>query len=159
MNVAFPHRVFPRFAASGHDPRKNWCVGLVCGLLLLAGCGSSAPRTYSVTGKVVFEDGVALQSGLVEFTALEPEISSSGRIEPDGSFRLTTVSEGDGAVAGEHRAIVISSVGDGLVAHNHDAKTMRRPAKKFASYQTSGLRFTVKPGEKNHFQVVIERAK
>lgn len=132
---------------------------LLSGLLLLAGCGSRGPRTYPVTGEVVFEDGVALQGGIVEFTAVEPEISSSGRIGPDGSFRLTTVSDGDGAVAGEHRAIVITSFGDGLVAHNHDAKTLRRPAKKFASYQTSGLRFTVKPGEKNHFQVVIERAK
>ncbi|MFM9966543.1 MAG: carboxypeptidase regulatory-like domain-containing protein [Planctomycetaceae bacterium] len=132
---------------------------LLSGLLLLAGCGSRGPRTYPVSGEIVFEDGVALQSGLIEFTAVEPEISSSGRIGPDGSFRLTTINDGDGAVAGEHRAIVITSSGDGLVTHSHDAKTMRRPAKKFANYKTSGLRFTVKPGEKNHFQVVIERAK
>ncbi len=132
---------------------------LVIGLLLLAGCGSRGPQTYPVTGEVVFEDGVALQGGIVEFTAVEQEISSSGRIGSDGKFRLTTISEGDGAVAGEHRAIVITSFGDGLVTHNHDAKTLRRPAKKFAKYKSSGLKFTVRPGEKNHFQVVIERAK
>ncbi|MBC7820273.1 MAG: carboxypeptidase regulatory-like domain-containing protein [Planctomycetaceae bacterium] len=132
---------------------------LLGGLLLMAGCGSRGPRTYPVTGEVVFEDGVALQGGIVEFTAIEQEISSSGRIGPDGTFRLTTVNDGDGAVAGEQRAIVISAFGDGLVTHNHDAKTLRRPAKKFANYKTSGLKFTVCPGEKNHFQVVIERAK
>ena len=132
---------------------------LLSGLLLLAGCGSRGPRTYPVTGEVVFEDGVALQGGIVEFTAVEPEISSSGRIGPDGKFRLTTINEGDGAVAGEHRAIVITAFGDGLVTHNHDTKTLRRPAKKFAHYKSSGLKFTVRPGEKNHFQVVIERAK
>ncbi len=132
---------------------------LLSGLLLLAGCGSHGHRTYPVTGEVVFEDGVALQGGIVEFTAVEPEISSSGRVGPDGKFRLTTINDGDGAVAGEHRAIVITSFGDGLVTHNHETKTMRRPAKKFANYKTSGLKFTVRPGEKNHFQVVIERAK
>ena len=132
---------------------------LLCGLLLLAGCGSRGPRTYPVTGEVVFEDGVALQGGLVEFTAVEQEISSSGRIGPDGKFRLTTRTEGDGTVAGEHRAIVITAFGDGLITHHHDAKTLRRPAKKFANYKSSGLKFTVRPGEKNHFQVVIERAK
>ena len=132
---------------------------LLGGLLFLAGCGSRGPRMYPVTGEVVFADGVALQSGIVEFTAVEQEISSSGRIGPDGKFQLTTISDGDGAVAGEHRAIVIASLGDGLVTHSHDAKTLRRPAKKFANYKTSGLKFTVKPGEKNHFEVVIERAK
>lgn len=132
---------------------------LLIGLLLLAGCGSRGPRMYPVTGEVVFEDGVALQGGIVEFTAVEPEISSSGRIGQDGKFQLTTINDGDGAVAGEHRAIVISSFGDGLVTHNHDAKTLRRPAKKFANYKTSGLKFTVKSGEKNHFQVVIQQAK
>ena len=132
---------------------------LLGGLLLLAGCGSRGPRMYPVTGEVVFDDGVALQGGIVEFTAVEQEISSTGRIGPDGKFQLTTINDGDGAVAGEHRAIVIASFGDGLVAHSHNAKTLRRPAKKFANYKTSGLKFTVKPGEKNHFQVVIERSK
>ena len=132
---------------------------LLSGLLLLTGCGSRGPRTYPVTGEVVFEDGMALRGGIVEFTAVEPEISSTGRIGPDGTFRLTTVSDGDGAVAGDHRAIVLTTFGDGLVTHQHDVKNLRRPAKKFANYKTSGLKFTVRPGEKNHFKVVIERAK
>lgn len=131
---------------------------LIC-LLLLTGCGSRGPKTYPVSGEVVFEDGVPLQGGLVEFSSSEQEMSATGRIGPDGRFRLTTVKNGDGAIAGMHRAIVITTYGDDLIQHHHDAKTLRRAAKKFASYATSGLKFTVRPGEKNHFKVVVERAK
>lgn len=128
-------------------------------LLFLAGCGSHGPKTYPVSGEVVFEDGVVLQGGLVEFSSAEREMSATGRIGPDGKFRLTTVKDGDGAIAGLHRAIVITTYGGDLIQHHHDAKTLRRAAKKFSSYATSGLKFTVRPGEKNHFRVVVERAK
>lgn len=136
-------------------------VRIVCliGVLLLAGCGTSGPKPYPVSGEVVFEDGVVLQGGLVEFSSAEQEMSATGRIGPDGKFRLTTVKDGDGAIAGLHRAIVITTYGDDLIQHHHDAKTLRRAAKKFASYATSGLKFTVRPGEKNDFRVVVERAK
>lgn len=134
-------------------------IAYLMSLLLLAGCGSRGPKTYSVSGEVVFEDGVVLQGGLVEFSAVEQEMSATGRIGLDGKFRLTTVKVGDGAIAGLHRAIVITTYGDDLIQHHHDAKTLRRAAKKFASYATSGLKFTVRPGEKNHFRVVVERAK
>lgn len=134
-------------------------IACLIGLLQLIGCGSSGPKVYPVTGEVVFEDGVVLQGGLVEFSSAERDMSATGRIGPDGTFRLTTVKDGDGAIAGLHRAIVITTYGDDVIQHHHDAKTLRRAAKKFASYATSGLKFTVTPGEKNHFRVVVERAK
>lgn len=136
-------------------------VRIVClsGLLLLLGCGSRGPKTYPVTGEVVFEDGVILQGGLIEFSSAEQEMSATGRIGSDGTFRLTTAKDGDGAISGVHRAIVITTYGGDVIQHHHDAKTLRRAAKKFASYATSDLKFTVKPGEKNHFRVVVERVK
>lgn len=127
--------------------------------MLFAGCGARGPKTYPVTGEVVFEDGVALQGGLIEFSSTEQEMSATGRIGPDGHFRLTTVVDGDGAIAGEHRVIVVTTYGNDLIKHHHDSKTLRRAAKKFASYATSPLRFTVQPGEQNQFRVVVERAK
>ena len=134
-------------------------IACLIAVLLLAGCGSRGPKIYPVTGEVVFEDGVMLQGGLVEFSSAEQEMSATARIGPDGHFRLTTIKDGDGAIAGVHRAIVITTYGDDVIQHHHDAKTLRRAAKKFASYASSGLKFTVRPGEKNHFRVVVERAK
>lgn len=130
------------------------------GLILACfGCGSRGPITYPVTGEVVFEDGVALQGGIVEFTAIKQQITSQGFIGINGKFHLTTIRDGDGAVEGEHRAIVLFQFADGLVEHHHDAKTFRRPDNKFASYKTSELKFTVRAGEKNHIKITIVQAK
>ncbi len=130
---------------------------------LLLGCSSKGPKLVPVSGQVVFEDSVAMQGGTIEFTSIaatpEEGISSRGTIGPDGKFQLTTIQEGDGAVAGEHRAIVIVNFGAGLIEHNHDAKTLRQPDKKFAKYSTSGLKFTVKAGETNHLRVEVQQAK
>ena len=122
------------------------------------GCGANGPQVQPVSGDVVFQDGVALQGGLIEFSTVEPPMTAQGKIGPDGKFRLTTVREGDGAVAGEHRVIVLPLAFNDLEHHKHDKQNLRRPAKKHASYETSGLKFQVRAGETNHFKVVIDRA-
>lgn len=124
-------------------------------MIVSVGCGSHGPKTYPVSGEVVFEDGVVLQGGLVEFTSVKDKISSQGTIQPNGKFRLTTIRDGDGAVAGEHRAIVMYQFADGLTQHNHDAKTFRHPDRKFASYKTSNLNFTVHSTKLNHIKITI----
>lgn len=130
------------------------------GLLLTCfGCASGGLKTYPVTGEVEFEDGVALQGGIVEFTAIKQQISSQGFIGLDGTFHLSTIRDGDGAVEGEHRAIVMFQFADGLVKHQHDAKTFRRPDNKYASYQTSNLKFTVQASQKNHIKITVGQAK
>ena len=140
-----------------NSPRIRPCVwGLI---LFCLGCGTNGPKTYPVTGEVVFEDGVVLQGGIVEFTAIKEQISSQGNIQPDGKFHLSTIRDGDGAVEGEHRAIVMYQFADGLVQHHHDAKFFRRPDKKFASYKTSNLKFTVRSDVKNHIKVTITKDK
>lgn len=138
---------------------KSYCIWGWAVIIASVGCGSHGPKTYPVTGEVVFEDGVALQGGIVEFTSAIEKISSQGIIKPDGKFHLTTIRDGDGAVEGEHRAIVMYQFADGLVQHNHDAKTFRRPDKKFASYKTSELKFTVRSAEKNHIKITITQEK
>lgn len=81
---------------------------------MLAGCGSSI-ETHPVRGKVVFE-GVNLASlgeAHVEFRLeSDPSIRASGPIEPDGSFELTTLHNGQsypGAMAGTHKARIVIS--------------------------------------------------
>src|SRR5262245_32183270 len=77
--------------------------------LLLAAVGCGGPRTYPVEGRVVFkEDGTPLRGGQVLFESVDASqtTSSSGIIDDDGYFRLSTFKPGDGAFAGDYRALV-----------------------------------------------------
>ena len=126
----------------------------------VGGCGAKTPPTYPVEGKVVFADGSPLSGGLVEFESVPAEgmpVNARGIIQSDGSFRLTTYAEGDGALAGKHRAIV---VGPRPIASQYDDESNQPPPKppvdrRFESYTTSGLEFTVTEG-KNEFLIKIE---
>jgi hypothetical protein len=79
-------------------------VLLICYALLLSGCGPRAPETASVTGRVTFH-GKAVDKGRIVFYPTEGR-PATGTIGPDGSFRLTTFSEGDGALLGKHRVTI-----------------------------------------------------
>jgi hypothetical protein len=71
---------------------------------------------YPVTGRVTYK-GMAIQRGTVLFSPLDAKLPPArGVIEADGSYRLTTFRDGDGAVAGEHRVIVnaLEEVAPGL---------------------------------------------
>ena len=83
-----------------------------------------------------------MRTGSVEFESKDHELTASGRIEPDGSFSLGTYALGDGAVAGNHRVIVVQFiVNDGTINHTMDHGTPV-PA-RYAAYETSGLSVTV----------------
>jgi hypothetical protein len=130
--------------------------GLAAGLI---GC-SQKGKTYPVKGQVVYEDGTPVTGGVVEFLTKPPEgkaINARGVIDEQGKFVLSTFAPGDGAVIGEHQAIVVGPrelpTGDPLKAS--------RPKSVDAAlgdYQTSGLTFSVKP-EKNYFVIKVRREK
>jgi hypothetical protein len=89
----------------------NLLRGIVLALtVLLAGCGTNIPTTYPVTGKVVYKKGKPVTYGRVEFQSKShPELRATGRIQPDGTFALTTTLGGEsaaGAVAGEHKVLI-----------------------------------------------------
>jgi hypothetical protein len=82
-------------------------------LALAAGChgNSKLPKTYPVSGKVVYADGTAVNGGLVQFV---PERNAAGTttglIQPDGSFTLRTVVDNEdvsGAVEGPHTVTIL----------------------------------------------------
>lgn len=146
------------------------CVGnkLPCQLLLLlavtnlafaTGCGQRHPPTYPVSGKVVFADGVSLTTGGVvlcnSIVDGGQSISARGSIHGDGTFTLTTYSDGDGAVAGKHRVLVRAKrdVDDFVVRGIIPLPVIDR---RFESYQTSGLEFTVED-RNNEWRLVVER--
>ena len=121
-------------------------IGLLAALL--AGCGSSM-ETHPVRGKVVFE-GVNLASLGDAFVEIrlesDPSIRASGPIEPDGSFELTTIHNGQsypGAVAGAHKARIVLS--------DYDYEEPEAPSDdgEAADYRPKAKIFKIAKGAKN----------
>jgi hypothetical protein len=81
--------------------------------LFALGCAkrSSMPKTYSVTGTVVYKDGKSVVAGTnVTLAPLtEASFSVSGDVNADGTFTLFTVKDADkekGAPEGEYRVTI-----------------------------------------------------
>ena len=134
---------------------------LMCGLILMAmvGCSASEEKTYEVRGLVRYTDGKLLREGSVEFERMNTKkpITATGRIQPDGTFELGTFELADGAVAGQHRVVVIAGQND---TSRHERPWLLPSIKlhpKYRDFKTSGLQFEVKP-ESNHFVIEVEYA-
>jgi hypothetical protein len=92
--------------------RCLFLVGTVLGLAL-AGCGG--PRLGKVSGRVTF-NGKPVPTGTIMF---HPDAGPAavGAIGPDGTYTLTTIKSGDGAVVGSHRVTIqATAVGPGSLA-------------------------------------------
>lgn len=94
--------------------KGNWLRrGALPALLFIAalsGCGSSGP--YPVEGKVVWRDGTPareLAGSHVIFDLPEKQTSARGIIQADGSFRLTTQKENDGALPGKYKVLIVEA--------------------------------------------------
>jgi hypothetical protein len=79
-------------------------------LFLVAGCDSSLPETVSVGGRVTWQ-GEPVTQGTVAFMPVEPEEgplrrAAVGRIQADGSYRLSTFGRFDGALPGQYRVAI-----------------------------------------------------
>jgi hypothetical protein len=115
---------------------------LAIGSLGLAGCSESYPAlpTYEVKGKVLLASGKPLSAGRVTFVAQQgklPEVS--GVIQQDGSFALTTRSDGDGAAPGDYKVRIEP-------AGRKNARTGKLSfPSKYVDEDSSGLRVTVLP--------------
>jgi len=80
-------------------------------LVFLAGCQSDRTKAYPVSGVVVLENGqpaTDLAGGMVTFSSSELKTSSIVEIGIDGTFQLTTLRQGDGAVPGTYEVAVES---------------------------------------------------
>ena len=130
------------------------CV--LIGLLVFAvGCGSDQVPTYPVRGRVLFEDGTPVRHGTIEFTSLDHATTASGTIDHDGKFVLGTYTLDDGAAAGEHEGIIVQIVvNDGSFTHTIDHGDPVPP--KYAQYESSPLKASVKADQENALAVTIE---
>ena len=88
--------------------RRDFAVGaalsFVCLGMILAGCGAQRVETVPVEGKVSWEGQPADHGSITFYPATgRPAV---GAIQTDGSYKLTTLSAGDGAVTGNHTVTI-----------------------------------------------------
>jgi hypothetical protein len=128
---------------------------LALGPLLLSGCSDGIPKRYPVSGTVKFADGSPVKTGTLELGGNGSRWTASGEIQRDGSFVLTTVNKGDGAVPGEYRAVIRQMILAYLPAgggHDHGKLIPDR----YRDYKTSDLKVTVQAGENPPLEIIIK---
>lgn len=120
----------------------------VCSLVM-SGCGSSEvlPETAPVSGTATI-NGQPLKSGTVTFHPDGEGNPGFAEIKEDGTFEVTTYELKDGAVLGMHKVTVeVFDTNPGgpppLPGSEQEESTV---PKKYASPETTPLRFEVKPG-------------
>ena len=132
------------------------CLSLLalCFPLLFIGCSDNV----QIRGTVTFTDGTPLTLGSVIFENENATFSARGNIQPDGSFRMGSISERDGLPRGEYVVYISGAMQEGAPVRFQDisggvsglqATTMSIPsfvpliAPEYSSAATSPLRFTV----------------
>lgn len=130
---------------------------LTCGLLLLAGCGEAKIKCYPVRGTVKFANGAKVRTGVVEFHTDDNQVSSTGKIQKDGTFVLGTYTSDDGAPEGNHKVIVLQMIiNDGFIKHSEDHGAPVDPA--YASLQSTPLTAKVEAKENNEVELIVQPA-
>ena len=133
-------------------------------LLLFVGCSSKQFDTHPVRGKVTLRDGTPVKRGRVEFYEPGLDVTAYGNLKEDGSFVIGTESAADGAVAGEHRVVVVQfimSSGAGVAPSESSPRGDHgvHIDPKYADYDASGLAVSVVAGEDNYVEIVVDRAR
>ncbi|MDG3006703.1 hypothetical protein [Paludisphaera mucosa] len=118
---------------------------------VFAGCGEpqDGPPIHPVSGRVLVDGAPAVGAEVVFHstqtlgTVTPPPTAI---VEPDGAFRPSTRTAGDGAPAGEYRLTVVWRGGPGLLADDAGGGEDRLRG-RYARAETSGLQATIRPGE------------
>ena len=129
-------------------------VVVVALVVALPGCGSGRA---TVTGTVRYDDGTPVEAGSVigEATADGKLVAVQGTIKKDGSFSWGGDREGDGALPGKYKVIVVP-----VSLSEYQLSQGETPAVdgKYTRYESSGLSFEVKEG-RNEFNITVTRPK
>lgn len=140
-------------------------LALGCVLLAPAGCARGTPDQGARVSGTVLIDGELADSGTVTFHPVDEGAPAVGRIHSDGSYSVR-VGQGDlsdpdgGSLApGEYRVTVIvrTPTAAAIAEGGPPAAGPRLMAKKYASEETTDLRYEVKPGD-NVFVLRLDRA-
>jgi hypothetical protein len=118
-----------------------------------AGCGSNGPHMVPIRGEVTYQ-GLPLinvTQGIVRYSPKAPGTparEATGRIQPDGSFVMTTFKNADGVVAGEYN-ITVSAYSSPVLSREqtesgvHAAMPKLMIPEKYLQPDASGLTDTV----------------
>lgn len=130
--------------------------------LFLAGCGGGGDRPTAVVEGKITVNGKPVPNGTVMFVPVETGAPATGEIRPDGTYRMTTYSDGDGAVVGKHQ-VSITALADMQNRLPEDRTPLPPPIipHKYLHRGTSGLTADVKAGEVNtiDFDLVDDKKK
>ena len=122
----------------------------VISLATIVGCsgGQSAP----VHGKVTLQDGTPVKGAEVSFENVERHVRAWGKTAEDGSYRLMTLKPGDDAPLGDYKITVRHAM-----PMDSSQPEVKGPFDtRYESPGTSGLTYTVKPGD-NTFDMVLDK--
>jgi hypothetical protein len=135
-----------------------------CGLLaLMAGCGGTSyidPAVIPVapvSGSVKFgtEVPVGATVTLVPVTRTEEGISSSGAVKADGTFKISTYGQEDGAPLGEY--VVLVQWFKPLAGENGNSGGPNVIPKDYSDPKKSRIKTTVKEGSNEIPAIVIAK--
>jgi hypothetical protein len=133
---------------------RGICSGCLFLLLVgVAGCGDST--IFPVEGKLVFPDGTpvtTMPNGRIEFETADGKLSAFGTVRADGTFRMSTNGDGDGAPLGVNRVAIFPAF---LSAESRAPSVLD---KKYEDFETSGLTVTVE-AKRNVVTLTVEPAK
>lgn len=116
---------------------KTLLVFIALLLPAATGCEPDYPETAPVSGRVTLSNE-PVSGGEIQFWP-EDGMMATGRIESDGSYRLTTFQPDDGAILGEHRVAIRA---EGPIG----ASGLITVPERYQNPETSGLVRQVKPG-------------
>jgi hypothetical protein len=122
-------------------------------MALTTGCGGKP--IYPVKGQIVDATGTPvteLEGGSVDFESTEGNVSSSGPIDSEARFVLTTERPGDGAHVGKNRVSILRPY------FNPEMPKPRVILPKYDSLDTSGVEVDVEP-KQNDVTLTVERVK
>lgn len=136
--------------------------GLICFSIVFLGAGCSGPsqlETAPVKGTVTYK-GKPLKFGNVSFRP-EAGSPSTGRIQEDGTFTLSTYGDGDGAIVGTNQVSITATERDAGQEKEVDPNTELTVSKslipsKYTSFSTSELTAEVKAGDVNEFNFELK---
>src|SRR5262245_1455188 len=121
-------------------------------LVLLGGC---AERRYPVEGVVKYrgesEPAKDREGGVVAFTTPDLKYSSTGIIDSDGRFSLTSLDTYKGAPAGRYKVAVVNP----HMEPGERARRRRIVDPKYGSSGTTPIEVDVTPNGPNQFEIVV----
>jgi hypothetical protein len=129
------------------------CVFLV--FFAIAGCGDSGPALEKVQGKILYQDGSPVTSGVVEFEPTTGGLTARSKIEADGRYLLKT-GERTGVVAGKHRISIVQMImAEGMGKHGVEHQKPKVVPPRYAKFDTSLLERTIEAGPKQDVDIEV----